>query len=108
MTLQCLEAGANGSLPGCAAVDRRQEIEARHRRLEERGIIAVDDRLDRRDSAVPRQSGKARPDHRLAQNAPVLLGHVAAGTEPAAGCHDDGRDFYCHVRNPKHHVAPWL
>jgi hypothetical protein len=89
-------------------VDRRQEIDARHRRLEERGIIAVDHRLDGRDFIVPRQSGKARPDHRLAQNAPVLLWQVAAGTEPAARCHNHGRHFYCHVRNPKHHVATRL
>jgi hypothetical protein len=89
-------------------VDRRQDIDARHRRLEERGIIAVDHRLDGRDFIVPRQSGKARPDHRLAQNAPVLLWQVAAGTEPAARCHNHGRHFYCHVRNPKHDVATWL
>jgi hypothetical protein len=57
MTLQCLKAGANGGLSGSAAMDRRQEIEARSRRLEKRGIIAVDDRLDRRDSAMPRQRG---------------------------------------------------
>ena len=31
MTLQCLEAGANRGLSGSAAVDRRQEIEARNR-----------------------------------------------------------------------------
>ena len=108
MTLQCLEAGAHRGLSGSAAVDRRQEIEARNRRLEERGIIAVDDRLDRRDSAVPRQRGQARPDHRLAQNEPVLLGQIAASSEPAACCHYDGCDFDCHVRNPKPHVAPWL
>ena len=108
MTLQCLEAGANGGLSGSAAMDRRQEIEARNRRLEERGIIAVDDWLDRRDSAVPRQRGQARPDHRLAQNEPVLLGQIAASSEPAACCHYDGCDFDCHVRNPKPHVAPWL
>ena len=84
MTLQCLEAGAHRGLSGSAAVDRRQEIEARNRRLEERGIIAVDDRLDRRDSAVPGQRGQARPDHRLAQNEPVLLGQIAASPEPAA------------------------
>ena len=46
MTLQCPEAGANGSLPGCTAVDRRQEIDARHRRLKSGVVIAVDHRLD--------------------------------------------------------------
>jgi hypothetical protein len=89
-------------------VDRRQEIDARDRRLEERGIIAMDHRLDNRNSIVSRQSGKARADHRFAQNAPVLLGQVAAGSEPAARCHNHGRHFYCHVRNPKHDVATWL
>jgi hypothetical protein len=89
-------------------VDWRQEIDARYRRLEERGVIAVDHRLDGRNSNVARQSGKARPDHGLAQNAPVLLGQVAAGSEPAARCHNHGRHFRCHVRNPNHDVATWL
>jgi hypothetical protein len=34
-------------------MDRRQEIEARNRRLEERGIIAVDDRLSCPQSETP-------------------------------------------------------
>jgi hypothetical protein len=108
MTLQCLEAGTNRGLSGSAAVDRRQEIQAPNRRMEERGVIAVDDRLDRRDPPVLRQRGQARPDHRLAQNEPVLLGQIAASSEPAACCHYDGCDFDCHVRNPKPHVAPRL
>ena len=37
-------------------------------------------------------SREARPDHRLAQDGAILLGHIAAGAQPTAGCHDNGCD----------------
>ena len=67
-----------------------QEVEPGHRRLVERGVIGMDHRLHRRNLIVPGQGGKARADHRLAQDLPVLLGQIPAGAEPAAGGHDDG------------------
>jgi hypothetical protein len=75
-----------------------QQVEALDCRLEEGGIIAVNDRLDRGDAPMPREGRKARPDYRLAENAPVLLGHVASGAEPATGSDDNSGDLHCHVR----------
>jgi hypothetical protein len=83
---------------------RGQQVEALDCRPEEGGIIAVDDRLDRGDAPMPRQGRKARPDYRLAQNAPVLLGHVASGPEPATGSDDNSGDLHCHVRQSQKHT----
>ncbi len=40
---------------------------------------------------------------------PVLLGQVAAGAQPAAGCHDDGCDTRSHVHSTlEDDGEPWL
>jgi hypothetical protein len=63
---------------------------------------------------VSGQRRKARPDHRLAENLPVLLGQIPADAEPAAGRHDDGCHLACRMlqfemsRDPKDEVASWV
>jgi hypothetical protein len=57
----------------------------------------MDDRLHHGNFSVTSQRRKARTNDRLAQEAPVLLGQVAARALPAARCHDDGCDRCGHV-----------
>ena len=108
MRLQCLEAGAHGGLPRGPAVNRRQQVEARARCPEQGGIIGVDHGLHQGDSAMAGEGGKARPDDRLAQNMPVLLGQIPARAQPAAPGHDHGCDRRCHVLDPNDGVGSWL
>jgi hypothetical protein len=65
----------------------------------------MDHRLHDGDSTVPGEGGKARPDDRLAQDLPVLLGHIPARPQPAARCHDHGCDPRCHALDPKDTVS---
>jgi hypothetical protein len=97
MRLQRLEAGANGSLARCTARHRREQGEPIGRRPEQIGVVGMNDRLDRGNFRMARQPGEAQPDQRFAQHRTVLLGHVAARAQSAAGCHDDSCDHGCHV-----------
>jgi hypothetical protein len=88
-------------LPQCSPIHRGQQIEASARCLEQGGIIGMDHRLHEGDRIMPSEEGEARPDHRLAEDMPVLLGQIPARAQPAARCHDHGCDLPCHRFDPK-------
>jgi hypothetical protein len=78
-------------------MDWRQNVQSDRGLSEIRGIVGVDHRLHGRYAAVRGQRGQTWPDHRLAEDLPVLLRPVAAGAKPAAGCYDHGCDHACHL-----------
>ncbi len=82
---QRLQAGTDRGLPGCAAVNPRQERKALGGPLEQRIIIGVNDRLNGADPGIPRKQQQAAPKYRFAGYFLVLLGKIPTGAHAAFG-----------------------
>jgi hypothetical protein len=91
----------NRNLSGRAARDRGQDAEARGGSLIKGTVLAMNDRLDGADFAMPGKRGKRGAEHGLAGQHSVLLGQITAGACPAPGCNNhcgDGRSHHVSSR----------
>jgi len=87
-----LEPGEHRRLPRRAAIDRRGQGEALGGGIVKRAVVGVDHDMDTRDAGVREEGLERMPQHRLAADDAILLGHAVPGADPAAAGDDEGVD----------------